>query len=308
MDKKLKPTTVGVSRGAVISPILSNIYLHELDVYVDGLKKEFGTKPLSEPNPEYTSFKSLLRSRKGSEKKKGYEQLRTLKSTLPVGLKLCYLRYCNDWLVGIWGSKSNAVKIRQKIEIFLKDKLDLALSLEKTKIIHASKKKTHFLGYDIYSPRLKESFFEKGKVKKRASYVGIYIDAPYHNIKERLITENFLEIKKGKWFLNPITHWINYNHAEILYRYNWIIRGYLNYYSHVNNLYIFHKLIFVLYHSCALTLGRKLKLRSRKKVFKKFGRLLRDPKSQLTLARLPNLKSNLKDYRVNSDKDPLKIV
>lgn len=308
VDKKLKTTTVGIPQGAVISPILSNIYLHELDVYVDKLKKELDTKKTSETNPEYTAFKSLLRSKKGLEKKNGYKQLRTIKSTVRVGLKLYYLRYCDDWLVGIWGSKSDVVKIRQKIQIFLKDKLDLELSLEKTKILHAGKQKTHFLGYDIYSPTPKEFFFEKGKIKKRASHVTIYIDAPYNKIKERLITDNFLEIKKGKWFIKPITHWINYNHAEILYRYNWIIRGYLNYYSHVNNLYIFHKLIFVLHHSCALTLGRKLKLRSRKKVFKKFGRLLRDPKSQLTLAIPPDLKSNLKDYRLNSDKDPLKIV
>jgi len=155
------------------------------------------------------------------------------------------------------------------------------LSIEKTKITHASKNKAHFLGYDIYSPIPKESFFAKGKVTKRVSHVGIYIDAPYEKLKQSLINENILVVKNDKWLINAVTHWINYNHAEILYQYNLIIRGYLNYYSHVNNLHIFHKIIgFVLHHSCTLTLERKLKLKSRKKVFKKFGKNFKEPTTE----------------------------
>ena len=311
-DGKYKRTTMGVPQGAVISPILSNIYLHELDLYVETLRKKFDTKKTSEPNPAYRKAKSLLRSKKGKEKKEGYKQLRKLKSTIRVGMRLYYVRYADDWLIGIWGKREDAVKVKNKIENFLKEKLELEMSLEKTKITHAGKKKAFFLGYDIYSPTPKELFFEKGKtskVKKRASHVSIYIDAPYHRIKERMIEEKILEVKNGKWLINAVTHWINYNHAEILYRYNWIIRGYLNYYSHVNNLYIFHKIInLILLHSCALTLGRKLKLRSRKKVFRQFGKTLKDPKSNLTLSIPSNYQSNTKDYKIDHKKDPLKVL
>jgi group II intron reverse transcriptase/maturase len=306
---KCQGTTIGVPQGAIISPILSNLYLHKLDVYVDELKKELDTAKTSEPNPLYRRTKSRLRSKKGDEKKKGYQELRKIKSTIRVGFKLYYTRYADDWLIGIWGSRKDAIEIRNKTETFLKEKLDLELSLKKTKITHAGKEKAHFLGYEIYSPTPKESFFEKGKIKKRASHVSIYIDAPYNKLKKQLVDENILVEKNGKWLINAVTHWINYNHAEILYRYNWMIRGYLNYYSHVNNLHIFHKIIgFLLRHSCALTLGRKLKLRSRKKVFRKFGSNLKEPKTGLVLAIPSNFINKIEDYKVTTNTDPLKIL
>ena len=311
VDGKLQKKGEGVPQGSVISPLLSNIYLHELDMFVGALKKELDTKETTKLNPEYIKAKSLLRSKKGVDRKKGYQELRKIKSSIRVGMKLYYVRYADDWLIGIWGSKEDSIKVRKKIETFLKTELFLETSVEKTKITHAGKEKAHFLGYDIYSPTPKESFFEKGSVKKRASHVSIYINAPYTKIKERFVKENFITVKNDKLLVNAVTHWINYNHAEILYRYNWIIRSYLNYYSHVNNLHIFHKFIgFVLKHSCALTLGRKLKLRSRKKVFKKFGGSLKDPKSGLKLNIPENLRKNISNYNIsaNRENDPLKIL
>jgi len=310
IDKQYQRTTIGVPQGGILSPILSNIYLHKLDLYVEELKKKLDTKETSKPNPEYIKAKSKLRSKKGNAKKMGYKELRKLKSTVRVGLKIYYIRYADDWLIGVWGAKKDAINIRKNIEDFLKDKLGLELSIEKTKITHAGEEKVQFLGYDIYSPTPKESFFEKGKVKKRASHVSIYINAPYQKLKAQLISEKILVEKNGRWLVNAVTHWVNYNHAEIIYRYNWIIRGYLNYYSHVNNLYVFHKIIgFVLRHSCAITLGRKFKLRSRKKVFKKFGKNLEEPNSKLALAIPPDFKSNIKDYKIkNRTDDPLKVL
>lgn len=105
-------------------------------------------------------------------------------------------------------------------EEFLKRELNIELSSNKTRIIHAGTEKAEFLGFNISSPTPKESFYEKGKVKKRASHVSIVIEAPYEKLKEKLVDRGFLTIKNGRWIINPITKWMNYNHAEILYRYN----------------------------------------------------------------------------------------
>ena len=290
-DGKFLKTKVGVPQGGIISPILSNIYLTPLDNFIDHLKKELDTKVTSKPNPEYIKAKSLLKSKKGEIKAKGYQELRTIKSTIRIGLRIYYVRYADDWLIGVWGNKLNSQQIKNRIQLFLKQELNLELSEEKTKITHAGKDKAYFLGYEIFSPTPKQSFFAKEKIKKRASHVSIYILAPYEKIKQDLIEKKILEIKNNKWYFNAITKWVNYNHAEILFRYNWIIRGYLNYYSHVDNFFIFHKIInFALRHSCAITLGRKFRLRSQKKVFKKFGKNLKIPNSTIALAIPDNYK------------------
>ena len=191
IDNRYQRTTTGIPQGGMISSILSNIYLHSLDMYLDKLKEELDTKQTSEPNPEYMSAKSKLRSKKEVNKK-----LRKIKSTIRTGFKLHYIHYADDWLIRVWVSKKDTTKIREKIVIFLKEKLDLKLSIEKTKIIHAGKEKVQFLGYEIYLPTPKESFFAKGNVKKRAPHVSIYMDAPYNKLKERLIDEKILVEKK----------------------------------------------------------------------------------------------------------------
>jgi retron-type reverse transcriptase len=96
IDGIFRKTKTGVPQGAVISPILSNIYLSPLDNYVDQLKAEFDNKVTSKKNSEYTKALSLLRLKKGEERAKEYKELRKIKSTVRVGMKIYYVRYADD--------------------------------------------------------------------------------------------------------------------------------------------------------------------------------------------------------------------
>lgn len=51
--------------------------------------------------------------------------------------KLKYVRYADDFLIGIIGSKQDAIIIKEDIKNFLYEKLALTLSDEKTLITHA---------------------------------------------------------------------------------------------------------------------------------------------------------------------------
>lgn len=79
---------------------------------------------------------------------------------------------------------------------------------------------------------------------------------------------------KGRLIPTSIPRWIFLDHPTILQRYNAISHGYYNYYGPANNVNKLHHIFFILQHSCAKTLARKFRLRSRYKVFRKFGPLL----------------------------------
>lgn len=51
--KEFSNFEVGVFQGSIMSPILSNIYLHEFDVFVDSLIAEFTCGKERKKNPKY---------------------------------------------------------------------------------------------------------------------------------------------------------------------------------------------------------------------------------------------------------------
>ena len=63
--------------------------------------------------------------------------------------RLSYVRYADDFLIGVIGSRKVAEEVMHKVATFLQEKLHLELNLGKTKLTHACKSRAHFLGTDI---------------------------------------------------------------------------------------------------------------------------------------------------------------
>jgi group II intron reverse transcriptase/maturase len=156
-DWEYKDTLSGCPQGGVASPILSNIYLHKLDEFVEReLIPQYTRGTSRAPNPEYKRAKNRLAyaRRRGNrtQAREQRRQMRSLPSKDPVDpgfRRLFYCRYADDVLLGFTGPKAEAEQIKAKLAKFLRETLALELNPAKTLITHARTRAARFLGYEI---------------------------------------------------------------------------------------------------------------------------------------------------------------
>lgn len=113
--------------------------------------------------------------------------------------RLQYVRYADDFLVGVIGSKEDAVAIKEQIKAFVADILHLELSDEKTLITH-SKKKARFLGYDIYVRHSTATKRDKiGRLCRHLNGTGMFGNADRNYAKEAAGLWSYDHRKNGLW-------------------------------------------------------------------------------------------------------------
>lgn len=123
-NNEIEIPKAGTPQGGILSPLLANIYLDKFDKWVSKQWEEKKTRY------KYSSQHAMI------------QQLNKTK------LQPAYLvRYADDWCL-ITNSKENAIKWKERINIYLKEKLKLDLSIEKTKITNVTKNYITFLGYE----------------------------------------------------------------------------------------------------------------------------------------------------------------
>lgn len=152
--KRLVIPDRGTPQGSVLSPLLSNIVLHELDKYMAKLEQSFRKGTKRERNKEYDKIHSKIQyltihhNDRKEEIKELVKQRRELKSSNPMDpnfKRLMYLRYADDFVVLVTGSHHDAIHIKSQIKRQLENKCGLELHDEKT-LITRTKEGFHFLG------------------------------------------------------------------------------------------------------------------------------------------------------------------
>lgn len=288
-DWKYNNTYSGTPQGSVTSPIISNIYLNELDSFMEEYKVNFDIGKARKINPEYNRLnaRTMYIKKKNSvnwESKSDEEKVtasREVKRLLKLKLnipktnpmdstykRLLYTRYADDFLIGLIGSKEDAQKVKGDISEFLYSKLRLQMSDEKT-LITNSREKARFLGFDITVDRSTLPNRDKNGVVGRHFLNKVKLFLPRDRWQKKLTEYEVLKINKGKtgkeiWEPAPRPYLQDEEDIEILKRYNGEIIGLYNYYKIANNVSMLHRFKYVMEYSMYKTFAAKYKSTVRK--------------------------------------------
>ena len=269
-------TYSGTPQGGIISPLLANIYLHELDKFIINLKTEFDKLKEKHFTYEYgvvqRKMKKLniqINEADGEKRQELIKQYKLAKQELlktpcksQTDKVLKYIRYADDFIIGINGSKEDCVEIKRKISEFIEKNLKMELSEEKTLITH-SNKTARFLGYNVRVRRDNRTIKHGGgsQATRRNLNNMTELSIPFDDKIHKFIFSKGIAKQKVDGTLFPVhrKHMVNLTDLEIVSTYNAELRGICNYY---NMAVDFHKLSYLEYlmkYSCLKTLASKHK-------------------------------------------------
>lgn len=290
-------TYSGTPQGSIISPILSNIYLNEFDRFMERYMAEYKIGRKRAKSSEYAGLEhklKYLRYEKLSDEKwsrltdrekvEAADSIRNIRNRMLTTeysdpqdsgyRRLFYVRYADDWLCGIIGSREDAAAVKADITVYFSEVLKLELSEEKTLITNA-KDSARFLGYDIFVSDSQNRKKDKNGHTRRTNSGKVKLYVPREKWQNKLIEYKALKIhydNSGKEIFEPIhrTYLISNDELEILQQYNAEIRGMYNYYRIADNVSVLGHFNYVMKFSMFKTFGAKYKLHIRG-VRKKFG-------------------------------------
>jgi len=266
-------TYSGTPQGAVLSPILSNIVLHELDTYIeDELIPSINRGKQREVNHDYKLLSdAIARARKKGDMERA-ENLIQQRRQMPSGntqdphfRRLKYIRYADDFILGFIGPKPEAQTIKTAIGTFLKDQLHLMMSDEKTLITHARTEYARFLGYAVSVQQADDKMTRSQRtgVLQRSVNGTIRLGLPSGLVKEH--SKRYY--KRGKITAEP-TLLFNTD-AHIIETFQRRYRGLAEYYKYAVDRKRLQSLKYIMEQALVRTLANKYKTRV-KKIYQKY--------------------------------------
>ena len=285
-------TYSGTPQGGIVSPILANIYLDKLDKYVKeyirhfdmGTKRRPGKESNDLANERKRTVRKLKKVKDGTEKAALVARLKAIeqeRAAFPSGdemdgsyRRLKYIRYADDFILGVIGSKEDALRIKEDIKSFLSESLALELSEEKTLITHTGKS-AKFLGYEITVTRNNHQRRDVQGRLRRTYGKRVRLNVSMATLRDKLLEYGAMEIKlrNGKEIWKPKCRsgLIFNDDLEILDRYNRETVGFCNYYLIANNCVVLHNFRYIMEYSMYKTFAGKYRSTVRK-INKKYRR------------------------------------
>jgi len=279
-DWKYHNTYSGTPQGGIVSPILSNIYLHELDQFMERWIEERNMGKERKGNPPWISITArigyirkkirtlqervkdlhhVMHSPEGLEDAKDeianvmariveleaeLKEAKIQQFSVPSKVaddpgyrRYRYVRYADDSLIGIIGSKRDAEEMMEAVTRFIETDLLLQVSVEKSAIRHASDG-SRFLGYDVRAStptRMRKHRYPSGaEASKRSSRDRMTLNVPRDKLVAFCKTKGY-----GDYDAIRATHrsaMLFSSEFEIATQYNSEFRGLAQYYALAGNV------------------------------------------------------------------------